>query len=168
MIRQKNKDENETTVNVTVTVLHADGNYPSARTVNNFYGDVFADRKKLADIDDAKKLQLREEILEYVSRLEGFVTEKWADRVEAIWYNIITLPMLDPVIYKPGKQDANFNRNLVANIIHMMREKGIYRDDTDYAYTIALDGDVEKPVRLSLPYNPEDKKICAAVKKQLK
>lgn len=168
MLKRKDTNGQNETINVSVTVLHADGNYPSAKVVNNFYGDVFADSKRPADIDDAKKLQLREEILEYVGKLEGFVTEKWVDRVEAIWYSIITLPILDPIIYTPGKQDSNFNRNLVANIVHMMRTKGIYRKDTDKAYTIALDGDYEKPVRGALPYDPEDKKICEAVKKQFK
>ena len=133
---------------------------PNATTIiNNHYGD----RKKTAPaVDESQKqlgiLQRNEEILAYVGNLKLFVSKEWKNRYETTWHNILSLPEVSALIYDPGKQkDTTFNRNLVANIIYIMCNKGIIEEKNATTLTVALEGDKDHPVRAQLHKDPDDK-----------
>lgn len=158
------------------------GNYnPNATTVINNYGtrregEAPARRKKGPDsINDMLEQDMistepiRKEILNYVSCLRPHVAKDKRDRFMQLWDRILDLPDVEEELYDPGKQqNTNFNRNLVANIIHYLDRFGFY--DSLYnaaALTYALEADKEHPVRRALGQYPSYE-VADAVKKLVK
>lgn len=62
------------------------------------------------------------------------------------------------LIFNPGKQqDTNFNRNLVANIIHYLDGRGVYKDNYNAAlFAQILEGDKDHSVRSALGKYPSE------------
>lgn len=153
-----NGDPGEGNTYIDIKIGYAQNVNPNAKTVINYnYGNQkpdFGDDNR--EMPDEEKAALKTMILDYIAPLKAFVIEAWSNKIDALWDKIIGLKEVDAVIYKHGKQDSPYNRNLVANIICMMRDSGIYKDDTDRAYTIALEGDYEKPVRPQLSTKPSE------------
>lgn len=139
---------------------------PNATTViNNHYGD---DRKPRTSSDSplqsAEQAQRKAEIMQYVSNLKQYVTSEWSNRYEATWQAILRLPEVSSIVCEPGKQkDTTFNRNLVANIIYIMCEKGIIAENNATTLAKALEGDKDHPVRAQLRAKPEDKLILEKI-----
>lgn len=140
---------------------------PNATTVINYnYGD----RPKPTSAPDktmqqAEREQRKAEIMEYVSRIKMYVADAWKNRYETIWRSVLDIPEVEAVVYEPGKQkDTTFNRNLVANIIYVMCEGGVFA--TDNATTLAerLEGDKDHSVRAKLRQDPDDKNLKRHVK----
>ena len=106
---------------------------------------------------------LREQILLYVSCLSGQVADAWKSRYMKMWEDILDLEVVAADVYNPGKQQGtNFNRNLVANIIHYLGNRGrkedcVYKDYNAAQYTEKLEGDKEHSVRAALGQNPSEK-----------
>lgn len=159
-----NKSGSGDTYNITVTVGYAESVNPSAKYVNIYRGVKPARGTGSEGEEELDKIALKEEIIQYVSKVEQFATEKWSEKIEPLWNTILSLPLVDAKVYKSGKQNANFNRNLVANIIRLLRENGVYELGTDKAFTIALDGDYESPVRAALALKPDTKTAQAILK----
>ncbi len=133
---------------------------PNATTVvNNHYGDEKKPRASSdATLQGAESVRRKTEIMQYVNHLKQYVTPAWRDRYEATWQAILRLPEVSSVVCEPGKQkDTNFNRNLVANIIYIMCEKGIIAENNATTLAKALEGDKDHPVRAQLRVKPEDK-----------
>lgn len=132
---------------------------PNATTViNNNYGD----KQKPAPtpdktMQDAEKEALKADIMGYVGRLNDYVAKEWKNRFNALWTDILALPEVDAEVYATGRQaGTTFNRNLIANIIHIMYTRGVLNDGNDTQFAIALEGDKEHSVRQQLGKNPKD------------
>ena len=151
---------------------------PNATTVINNIGtrgeeEAPAKRKKgpdsihhMLEQDKISTEPIRKEILNYVSCLRPHVAKDKRDRFMQLWDRILSLPVVEKDLYDPGKQqNTNFNRNLVANIIHYLDRFGFY--DSLYnaaALTYALEADKEHPIRRALGQYPSDE-VADAVKK---
>lgn len=162
-----NKPSTGDTYNITVTVGYAESVNPSAKYVNIYQSERAARGVRQQGEEELDKIALKEEIMEYVGQLDSFATEKWAERIEPLWDTILALPSVSVKVYNHGKQDCNFNRNLIAHIVRLLRDGGVYQKDSDKAYAIALEGDYETPVRGQLALKPTDKKVVDAVNKAI-
>ena len=66
----------------------------------------------------------KEAIMNYVDRLKPIVKAEYQSRYEELWDELLELHEVKLQVYDKGKQqDTTFNRNLVAQIIHMMKDK---------------------------------------------
>ena len=78
--------------------------------------------------------------------------KEWQDKYEGLWKQIMELPAVAEKIYDKGRQQGTtFNRNLVANILHLMAEKKVLAL-TANATKMAevLEGDANASVRAKL------------------
>lgn len=112
-----------------------------------------------------EKQAIRTEILAYVSKLRPFLNDDWKSRYQKIWEELLSLDIIDSSVYVIGRQkDTNFNRNLVANIIHFLDSQKAYKNDySASAMAIALEGTAEHSVRGALGKDPS-----AAITSRLK
>ena len=140
---------------------------PNATTVINYnYGD----KPKPTSAPDktmqqAEREQRKAEIMEYVSRIKRYVADEWKNRYETIWRSVLDIPEVEAVVYETGKQkDTTFNRNLVANIIYVMCEGGVFATDNATTLAECLEGDKDHSVRAKLRQNPDDKNLERHVK----
>ena len=101
---------------------------------------------------------LRAEILEYVNRLRTFLADQWKGSYRQTWESILDIEIVSMSVYIPGKQRAtNFNRSLVANIIHYLHGRGAYGDNYNAArFAEFLEGDKDHSVRGALGRDPSD------------
>ena len=106
-------------------------------------------------------------IIRYVGRLHPFyVSPSWQAGYEQLWRQILQLPSVLCIVNKPGKQKATtFNRNLVANIIHLLSLRGVLNTDNATRIATALEGDSRHSVRAQLGNRPSDKTIEKDVQK---
>ncbi len=102
------------------------------------------------------KSAIRSEILSYVNRIRPYLTDEWKSRYTRTWEDILDLDIIAQSIYTPGKQQGtNFNRNLVANIIHFLDSQKAYREDYNAStMAFALEGDKDHSVRGALGKDP--------------
>ena len=153
-----------------VHIGYVENYVPNATTViNNHYGES-GKAKPQTDRETSKAdlLVRRGEIMQYVGNLRPYVSEKWKNRYEAVWHAILDLPAVAAVIYEPGKQkDTSFNRNLVANIIYIMCDRGIIDESNATKLTEALEGDKDHSVRAQLRTEPTDAVLLNEVKELL-
>ena len=153
----------------TFTEIHIDNVEtfaPNATTVvNNHYGDGRKPRVSSdATLEGAESVQRSAEIMQYVSRLRQYVAPEWSNRYDASWQAILCLPEVLSAVSNPGKQkDTTFNRNLVANIIYIMCEKGIIVETNATTLAKALEGDKDHPVRAQLRTRPEESLIVERI-----
>ena len=107
---------------------------------------------------------IRNEILVYVSRIRPLVAPDKKDRFMKMWEGILDLDAVKSSVYKIGKQkETNFNRKLIANIIHHLDSRKIYAKPyiaSDFAR--ALEEKSEKSVRGELGKFPSDY-VCAEI-----
>ena len=135
---------------------------PNATTViNNNYGE----KPKPAPatekvLQDAEREQRKADIMGYVAKLKDCVSKEWKNRYETIWKEILNLPEVDAEVYEPGKQQGTtFNRNLIANIIYIMCNKGVITETNATKLTVDLEGDKDHPVRAKLKESPASKEM---------
>lgn len=111
---------------------------------------------------------IRKEILNYVSCVRPLVAPDKEDRFMKMWEGILELDAVKPYVYKTGKQkETNFNRKLIANILHHLDTRHMYKDPykaSDFAK--ALEGDYDKSVRGELGKFPSDH-VCAEIDRYL-
>ena len=178
---------------VHIGVVHQ---YNQATTMNNYYGSAWdplkekelekgtkddaTDDPELSDPnaerigqleepeEEIDRASIRAEILQYVSRVRPLVHPDKRDRYMKMWEGILELDAVRPFVYKTGKQkQTNFNRKLIANIIHHLDSRQMYAKPykaSDFAK--ALEGDYDTSVRGELGKFPSDN-ICAAIDKYL-
>ncbi len=133
----------------------------ATQVVNHYYGDQFVP-KDLARTPQpepepenaTRNPQLcKDSIMEYVMRLHPFlVREEWRDKYKELWEEILELPEVAKVIYDKGKQqETTFNRNLVGNILRLMKERKMFVP-TAHATKLAetLEGDTNASIRAKL------------------
>ena len=112
----------------------------------------------------------KKSIIDYVMKLHPvYVSKEWQDKYEGLWKAILELPVVAEKIYDKGRQQGTtFNRNLVANILHLMAEKkvlAITANATKMAEV--LEGDANASVRAKLGEMPP-KEVKDAVEEWLK
>ena len=99
----------------------------------------------------------KKSIIDYVMKLHPvYVRKEWQDKYKELWKQIMELPAVSATIYNKGKQQGTtFNRNLVANILHLMAEKKVLAL-TANATKMAemLEGDTNASVRAQLGVMP--------------
>lgn len=151
---------------------------PNATTViNNNYGvgDEGAKpkaKKTMKDIFDQDLIDrtpVIKEIMNYVSCIRSFVSDDWKDRFMQLWEDILNLPEVSHQVCDPGKQQGtNFNRKLVAGILHFLDSQKVYSGPFNAkAMTEALEDDWEHSVRRELAGEPSDE-IKVAIKQLIK
>jgi len=99
----------------------------------------------------------KKSIIDYVMKLHPvYVRKEWQDKYEWLWKQILELPAVADRIHDKGRQQGTtFNRNLVANILHLMAEKKVLTI-TANATKMAevLEGDANASVRAKLGEMP--------------
>lgn len=144
---------------------------PAATTVVNNYGtqpEAETPARKKAESKTVKAMlerdqidttPIRTEILNYVSCLRPHVQKDKQARYMQLWDKILDLPEVEGQVYDPGKQQGtNFNRNLVANIIHFLDYFDFYAEVYNAAaFTFALEADKEHSVRAALGTDPSER-----------
>lgn len=145
-----------------INIEHADSVNPNATSVtvtHHHYGDKKAAAKATKkDDDNIDTTPIRTEILNYVSCIRPQLKDEWKSHYMKMWEGILDLDIIAEKVYAPGKQqDTNFNRNLVANIIHYLNSRGLYKNDYNASnMTMALEGDTDHSVRSALGKDPSD------------
>lgn len=157
---------------------------PAATTVvNNYYGEGILSEsevtgKPLQSSNNtpiaAKKTTpyidtrpIHDEILCYVSKVRPLLADGYKSSFQDLWVNILAIPEVDAEIYNPGKQQGtNFNRNLVANILHQLGEHGFFGLYNAAALARHLEGDSDHSVRTALGTSSA-RVICNKVEKLL-
>ncbi len=174
---------------VHIGVVHQ---YNQATTMNNYYGSAWdplkekelekgtkddaTDKPELSDPnaerigqleepeEEIDRASIRAEILQYVSRVRPLVHPDKRDRYMKMWEGILELDAVRPFVYKTGKQkQTNFNRKLVANILHHLDTRRIYKDPYKASFlAVVLEGEYESSVRGELGKYPSER-ICAEI-----
>ena len=133
-------------------------------TVPFVYGDAPQQEQRVV------RSRVRDMIIEYVGRLMPVVVTDFRDRFLKIWLEILEQDAVSQVVYDRGRQQGTlFNRNLVAQISHMMIGGLIIKDTSDVRMAELLEPEKGKnhPVRGALGLSPEDKQVKKAVKEVL-
>lgn len=141
-----------------INIQHVENFNPAATAVTNNYNGTRARQQDAPQIHDVISIEhIRGEILSYVGRLCICLADEWKSSYKKLWESILDMKVISDMIYNPGKQQGtNFNRSLVANIIHYLYGKGIYEGDYNAAhYAELLEGDKDHSVRRSLGMEPE-------------
>lgn len=142
----------------------------STTIINNVYGDP----KKNKDIvkqqmPEADKAQRMAEIMQYVLKLKDYVAPHHKAIYEKLWNTILGITEVSAVICEPGtQQKTTFNRRLVANILHIMIGKGMFKDKNLTNIAIALENNKEHSVRGYLGLAPDDNVISLKVENAVK
>jgi len=147
---------------------------PNAKEVKNTFiiGDKDAAAQAITEAagggtskfqDSSSKSDLtpvRTEILNYVSRVRPLLTDEAKSTFMRMWEDILDLPEVEALVYKPGKQwGTNFHRDLVANILYYLRHRKIYKvvykdNYNGAAMCEALEGDRDHSVKHALREDP--------------
>jgi hypothetical protein len=179
-----NAGENNTIVNMVIGKAYNVN--PTAKVVNNTF-NIYGDQEGKEAVSEAVDAQpipeqpksampksladtmknpvegidcsvIRKEILVYVSRIRPLVAPDKKDRFMKMWEGILDLDAVKSAAYKTGKQkETNFNRKLIANIIHHLDSRRMYAKPykaSDFA--MALEENAEKSVRGELGKFPSD------------
>lgn len=90
----------------------------------------------------------------YVNKLKDVVKAEWKDDYEDLWDEIMDSECFSATIYNPGKQQGtNFNRKLVANIIHHINGI-VYNKTSAQEIAVLLEGTKDHSVRGDLGTSP--------------
>ena len=153
-----------------VIIQHVENYYTQPAVINN---NPDGGRYKAPKVQEPRNVcppgteLIREEIIEYVSRIQPLLSDKWKSCYVQLWYDILSLNAVQAVVYDKGKQKkTDFNRKLIAGILHLLDRKNNYKDE--YSPTVvakALGHDVEHPMRRYLASLPDDKKLIKAIEK---
>lgn len=154
-----------------VRITNVQNYNPNATTVINYnYGE----KSKTAsspdnNMTDDEREHLKTEIMTYVSRIKQYVAKEWKNRYETTWRSILDIPEVKSLVFSPGKQkDTLFNRNLVANIIYIMCNAGLFDDTNATTLAVALEDNKEHSVRSQLGKEPADELLVKHVRALLK
>ena len=95
-------------------------------------------------------------IIDYVMRLHPmYVRPEWKEKYRSLWEEILELPAVADKIYDKGRQQGTaFNRNLVANILHLLAERRVLATTNATKLAEALEGDANASVRAKLGEMP--------------
>lgn len=111
-----------------------------------------------------KEIKTAEEnAMTYVLKLEDYISYQLdLEKYKTLWQQIFELPVVKDKIADCGKQkNTTFNRNMIANIIHVLMEsRKVYKQSANCTNMAeALEGSSTHPVRAQLGYMPQDREI---------
>ena len=144
------------------------GNFPNAQIVvltgDGVHVSYESPEKKAREV---KMEGIRQSVMDYVGRLMPVVAADFRDNFCKIWQEILEQDAVSRVIYERGSQKGTlFNRNLVAQISHMMVIGGVILKDTpDVRMAELLEPEKGRnhSVRGALALSPDDKLVKKAV-----
>ena len=95
------------------------------------------------------------------------VRPEWRDKYRPLWEEVLRLPAVASLVHHKGNQkNTTFNRSLVANILHLMKERKVLSTDNATKLAELLEGDKDSSVRGQLGMMPP-KAVKEAVEKIL-
>ena len=110
----------------------------------------------------------RDDLLSYVLRLSDHVAEPYTPHYEQLWRDILAIDDVAAEIYNHGKQkNTTFNRTLVANILGMMKNAGLFGDITNTRIAIILEGTKDCSLRTDLAKLPLSRAIYDKVRTRI-
>lgn len=72
----------------------------------------------------------KREVLDYVRTINDFVTDEWRDGIDDLWQEIVEAECFRNCLsMKRGLQAGHKNRYAITNIVYIMQNKGVYRND---------------------------------------
>ena len=72
----------------------------------------------------------RREVLDYVQRINNYVTEAWRERIAPLWQAIVNEPLLEQcLVMKNGMKRGHMNKYVVTNIVCRLQNAGVYSKD---------------------------------------
>jgi hypothetical protein len=104
----------------------------------------------------------------YVSRVKGLLAADWSEeKYNDLWDCVLSLPAVKAKAKQTGKQqNTTFNRNLIAHILHVMLNKGVFAVGTsNQAMAEALEGTKDHSVRTAIGETMEDKAMKGSIEK---
>ena len=141
-----------------INIKHVDNFYTTAPAFTDNNNGAHVSRQDAGPRSAVPKdtAQLRGEILNYVSRLRSCLSDDWKSSYLRTWGDILDIEAVSLSVYNPGKQQkTNFNRTLVANIVHYLHGKGAYVGNYNAAqFAHLLEGSKDHPVRSALGKDP--------------
>lgn len=164
-------DGNPGSNNTFVVAGKIEHSYSNVNTVNNTYyngqdvnkcgGKCSRSSGPAADTIDTDPI--REEILRYVSSVRPLLSDAWKQPFMQLWGEILGLQAVAEEVYECGKQQGtNFNRSLVAQILHYLDRQRFYQDPySATAMAVKLEGSKEHTVRNSLGQLPPEAVVHA-------
>ena len=108
------------------------------------------------------------EIKEYVGRVKDLLSADCQEKTyDELWDAILALPAVKAIAKKTGKQqNTTFNRNLIAHILHLMMNKGVFgTKTTNQAMAEALEGNKDHSVRDAVSKSMEDRVMKSSIEK---
>lgn len=148
--------------------IHVAGPMFDIHDNENVYIDGMLQKQK---VQEEKFEGVKQSLMDYVARLMPVVTADYKEQYTKIWLEILEQEAVSHVVYNKGSQKGTlFNRNLVAQILHMMAMGGIIaRETTDVRMAELLEPEKGKnhSVRGALAVLPDDKQVKKAVKEVL-
>ena len=144
-----------------VKIQNVESYNPNATSVtvnHNYYSDKKGSVGTAEDKDVIDPAPIREEIINYVSRVRPLLKDEWKSGYIKMWNGILDLDAISGEVYKVGKQQGtNFNRALVANILHYLDSRQIYREPySSTKMAVALEHDKDHSVRGHLAKDPSE------------
>ena len=110
---------------------------------------------------------LKQSVMDYVTKLMPVVATEYKEVYLKMWLEILEKDAVSKIVYERGRQQGTlFNRNLVAQISHMMLMDGVIINGTKpvrMAELLEPEKDKDHPVRGALITSPEDKQVKKAV-----
>lgn len=139
------------------TVINYNGGQADGTTVSKRKGEPKTTKAMLED-NQIDTTPIRTEILNYVSCLRPHVKADKRAQYMQLWDKILDLAPVEKEVYDPGKQQGtNFNRNLVANIVHFLDYFDFYEEIYNAAsMTFALEANKDHSVRAALGMDPTE------------
>lgn len=153
-----------------INIQHVENYNPNATTVINNYGTREEDKRVKGGESNSKNslndmreiLPIRQQILAYVSCINSIVNDDKKSGYMKMWNDILDLQVVADRVYDPGKQKGtNFNRNLVANIIHYLNNQKIFNEYVPAHISTLLEGSSDHSVRGELGKDPSDDAIVS-------
>ena len=113
--------------NITINYYNSVGQRIDSVTTQNFSSDKWFKPSCYTLAENTQRPApepAKESILEYVGRLTPIVKDEYKDCYNEMWNGLLELREVKQIVYDRGKQqDTTFNRNLVAQIIHQIKDK---------------------------------------------
>ena len=108
------------------------------------------------------------DIKEYVSRVKHMLAADWTEeKYENLWDCVLSMPTVKTKAKQIGKQqNTTFNRNLIAHILRVMLNKGVFAVETsNQSMAEALEGTKDHSVRTAIGETLEDKAMKGSIEK---
>lgn len=146
--------------------IHVQGSYYDIHDNQSFHMTVYGDKANVHEVKVSEPKVLDEAAVhEYAMRLyPECVRPEWRERFPELWKQVIHLPTVEGLLCEIGKQQGtSFNRNLVANLLHLLSEMGVLQGSNTLMAEL-LEGDKNASVRARLGEMPPDKALIHDVK----